>query len=112
MLEQLKKSGFQGSVWPVHPSKGSLGEHTCYQSLDQLPAPPDAAFIGVNRHLTVEIVKHRRLQMLAALDFERIDNSHFQDKVEAAQIEEDPEEVLLRFSCALDEIRAIQIWLG
>lgn len=48
--------GFDGSVWPVHPSRAEIGGHTCFRALADLPAPPDAVFLGVNRHLTVDMV--------------------------------------------------------
>ena len=54
---QLRKSSFEGEIWPVHPTKKKLGQHNCFKSLESLPHPPDAAFIGVNRHRTIEIVR-------------------------------------------------------
>ena len=54
---QLRKSHFDGDIWPVHPTKETLGEHRCFKNLESLPHPPDATFIGVNRHKTIEIIK-------------------------------------------------------
>ena len=54
---QLRKSSFDGEIWPVHPTKKKLGQHKCYANLESLPHPPDASFIGVNRHKTIEIVR-------------------------------------------------------
>ncbi len=48
--------GFQGEVWPVHPTKASIGGLRAYAALADLPRPPDATFIGVNRHATVDVV--------------------------------------------------------
>ncbi len=56
VIEQCRKMGFDGSVWPVHPSRAETGGHTCFRALADLPAPPDAVFLGVNRHLTVDLV--------------------------------------------------------
>ena len=56
VLEQLQKSGFDGGIWPVHPSQSELRGVPCYNSLDKLPGTPDAAFIGVNRKASVGIV--------------------------------------------------------
>ena len=61
---QLEKSLFDGEIWPVHPTKKKLGRHKCYQNLETLPYPPDATFIGVNRHKTIEIV--RKLDSMGA----------------------------------------------
>jgi acyl-CoA synthetase (NDP forming) len=54
--EQCRKMGFQGPVWPVHPTKAEIGGLKAYPSLADLPEAPDATFIGVNRFATVEVV--------------------------------------------------------
>ena len=54
---QLKKSYFDGEIWPVHPRKEKLGEHICFKNLESLPSPPDATFVGVNRFKTIELVQ-------------------------------------------------------
>ena len=56
VIVQCAKMGFDGSVWPVHPTKASIGGMKAYTSLADLPGVPDATFIGVNRHATVEVV--------------------------------------------------------
>ena len=56
VIEQCAKMGFAGPVWPVHPTKAEIGGLKAYVSLADLPEPPDATFIGVNRHATVEVV--------------------------------------------------------
>ena len=61
---QLEKSLFDGEIWPIHPTKKKLGQHKCYENLETLPYPPDATFIGVNRHKTIEIV--RKLDSMGA----------------------------------------------
>ncbi len=48
--------GFDGPVWPVHPTRDEIGGARCYRSLADLPGPPDATFIGVNRHATLDVV--------------------------------------------------------
>ncbi len=63
VIEQCRKMGFEGQVWPVHPAKPEVGGLKAYASLADLPAPPDATFIGVNRFATLEVVKE-----LAAMD--------------------------------------------
>lgn len=57
VIEQCQKLGFQGAVYPVHPSKSEIRGVTAYPSLDALPEVPDAAFIGVNRVATIEVVQ-------------------------------------------------------
>ena len=48
--------GFEGSLWPVHPNKSTVCGLPCYASVDDLPAVPDACFIGVNRKATIDLV--------------------------------------------------------
>ena len=55
-IEQCQKMGFAGPVWPVHPTKSEIGGLSAYASLRELPGVPDATFIGVNRHATVDVV--------------------------------------------------------
>ena len=57
VVEQCQKMGFDGPVWPVHPSRDDIGGVKCYRSLADLPAAPDATFIGVNRHATLGVVQ-------------------------------------------------------
>ena len=56
VIEQCAKMGFKGPVWPVHPTKAEIGGLKAYASLADLPEPPDAVFIGVNRFATIDVV--------------------------------------------------------
>ncbi|MES2435697.1 MAG: acetate--CoA ligase family protein [Pseudomonadota bacterium] len=56
VIEQCRKMGFAGEIWPVHPTKAEIGGLRAYASLADLPHAPDATFIGVNRFATVEVV--------------------------------------------------------
>jgi len=57
VLDQLLKSGFGGDIWPVHPKKTELMGLPCFKDTAHLPGIPDAAFLGVNRNLSVSVVK-------------------------------------------------------
>ena len=57
VIEQCDRMGFAGEIWPVHPTQESVLGRRCYRSVAGLPDAPDAAFVGVNRTLTVEIVR-------------------------------------------------------
>ena len=57
VIEQCDRMGFAGEIWPVHPTQESVLGRRCYRSVVGLPDAPDAAFVGVNRTLTVEIVR-------------------------------------------------------
>jgi len=56
VVEQCRKLGYTGDIWPVHPSRAEMHGIRCFPSVAQLPGVPDVAFIAVNRHLTVEAV--------------------------------------------------------
>ena len=58
VITQCDKFGFDGAIWPVHPNRDEIGGRRCYRLVEDLPDAPDAAFIGVNRDLTIEIVRH------------------------------------------------------
>ena len=56
VVEQCLKAGFAGDLWPVHPNRDSIHGVPAFRSLADLPAAPDAAWIGVNRDATIDIV--------------------------------------------------------
>ncbi len=57
VIKQCIKMGFAGDIWPVHPTKSEIEGVPAYRSVGDLPGAPDATFIGVNRHLTVDVVR-------------------------------------------------------
>jgi len=57
VIEQCRKMGFAGPIWPVHPKRAELAGVPTVARLEDLPGVPDAVFIGVNRHTTVEAVR-------------------------------------------------------
>jgi acyl-CoA synthetase (NDP forming) len=60
VVEQCNKMGYHGDIWPVHPTKDEVHGYRCYRSVADLPAAPDAAFVGVNRTLTIDIMRQLR----------------------------------------------------
>ena len=60
VVRQSLKMGFAGDIWPVHPSKDEVEGVKVYRSVDHLPGAPDAAFVGVNRHLTLDVIRALR----------------------------------------------------
>lgn len=60
VIDQCRRMGFTGEIWPVHPDKPEMQGLRCYPSIEDLPVPPDVAFLGVNCHLTVEMVRALR----------------------------------------------------
>lgn len=56
VIRECRKIGFEGDIWPVHPSKLEVGGMPAFASVDALPTAPDAAFVGVNRFATLEVI--------------------------------------------------------
>lgn len=57
VIEQCDKMGFIGDIWPVHPREDEIFGRRCYRSVAELPSAPDASFVGVNRQLTIGIIR-------------------------------------------------------
>ncbi|WP_043624706.1 acetate--CoA ligase family protein [Ensifer sp. ZNC0028] len=57
VIEQCDKMGFTGEIWPVHPRETEILGRKCYRSVAELPAAPDASFVGINRQLTIDIIR-------------------------------------------------------
>src|SRR5690606_3240179 len=49
--------GFAGQLWVVNPKYDEIAGVKCYPSIADLPEAPDASFIGVNRELTIEVLR-------------------------------------------------------
>ncbi len=56
VVRECRKIGFSGPLWPVHPARREVAGVRAFASPADLPGVPDAVFIGVNRHVTVEVV--------------------------------------------------------
>jgi len=57
LVRQCDRLGFSGEVWPVHPRKTEVRGRRVFRSVAELPGSPDAAYVGVNRNLTIHIVR-------------------------------------------------------
>ena len=57
VARQCERMGFAGEIWPVHPTRAEVEGRKAYGSVADLPGAPDVAFVGVNRHLTIELVR-------------------------------------------------------
>jgi acyl-CoA synthetase (NDP forming) len=54
---QSDRMGYKGEIWPVHPKKTEILGREVFRSVEDLPGSPDAAYVGVNRYLTIDIVR-------------------------------------------------------
>lgn len=57
VIEQCRKMGFAGDIWPVHPKAEEVAGLPAYRDIEALPCAPDASFIGINRLATIDVVK-------------------------------------------------------
>lgn len=57
VIAQCQKIGFQGDIWPVHPKRRNMAGLATFPDIDALPQAPDAAFVGVNRTATIDVVR-------------------------------------------------------
>jgi acyl-CoA synthetase (NDP forming) len=86
---QLRRGGFEGDVWPVHPTRAEVGGYPALRSLADLPRAPDAAFVGVNREATVEVVRNLATMgaggaVCFAAGFAEVGEGALQDRLAAA----------------------------
>jgi acyl-CoA synthetase (NDP forming) len=56
VVEQCLKMNYAGKIWPVHPSRPDVHGVAAFKSVADLPSAPDAAFVAVNRNLTIDII--------------------------------------------------------
>jgi acyl-CoA synthetase (NDP forming) len=57
VIRQSDRMGYKGEIWPVHPKQTEILGRKVYRSVNELPGSPDAAYVGVNRYLTIDIVR-------------------------------------------------------
>ncbi len=56
VVAQLLKSGYRGQIWPVNPKRPDILGVPCFKTIAELPGAPDAAFVGVNREATIDVI--------------------------------------------------------
>ena len=56
-IMQCDRLGFDGEIWPVNPKQSQMAGRTCFASVNELPAVPEAAFIAVPRESTIQVVR-------------------------------------------------------
>jgi acyl-CoA synthetase (NDP forming) len=57
LIRQNDRMAYKGDIWPVHPKKTEVLGRKVYRCVADLPGSPDAAYVGVNRNLTIDIVR-------------------------------------------------------
>lgn len=56
VVTQLRRAGYGGDIWPVHPTRADVGGVPAFADVNALPSAPDCAFIGVNRQATLDVL--------------------------------------------------------
>ncbi|WP_405875247.1 acetate--CoA ligase family protein [Streptomyces sp. NBC_00005] len=56
VIRQCRRIGFDGAVWPVHPTRRTVAGLRAFPDVDALPEAPDATFVAVRREPTVDVV--------------------------------------------------------
>ncbi|WP_298849950.1 acetate--CoA ligase family protein [uncultured Ruegeria sp.] len=56
VIRQSERMGYAGQIWAVHPKASEIAGHRVFGQIEDLPEAPDAVFIGINRHATIEAV--------------------------------------------------------
>ena len=46
-INEAKRRGFRGSIWPVNPNRDYIAGYKCYKSVLDLPYGPDAVFLAI-----------------------------------------------------------------
>ena len=54
---QCAAMGYEGEIWIVNPKHANLAGRPTFASIEDLPEPPDAAFLAVPREATVAVVR-------------------------------------------------------
>ena len=57
VIRQCRKIGFTGEYWPVNPRRSEIEGIACFRSVAELPAAPDASFIGVGPAATISLLR-------------------------------------------------------
>ena len=56
-MGEAVRIGYQGKMWPVNPVRESLGGISCYKTVNDLPAAPDAVFLAIPVTQAISTVK-------------------------------------------------------
>ncbi|SLN34421.1 hypothetical protein ROA7450_01546 [Roseovarius albus] len=56
-INEARRRGFKGDMWAVNPKRDALAGLTCYATLQDLPAAPDAVFLAIPTHAAVAAIQ-------------------------------------------------------
>ena len=55
-INEAKRRGFRGSIWPVNPKRDYIAGYKCYKSVLDLPYGPDAVFLAIPASKTINTI--------------------------------------------------------
>lgn len=56
ILGAARRIGFEGEIFPVHPAGKVIAGQQAYRQIEDWPGRIDAAFVGINRHASVDMI--------------------------------------------------------
>ena len=56
VIQQCRKIGFGGEIWPVNRRRADIAGIPCFQKIEELPDAPDAAFVAIPPDPSIEAV--------------------------------------------------------
>src|ERR1700758_4506426 len=57
VINNLRKLGFGGEIYPVNPRYQEIDGERCYASLGDLPTTPDAVFVAIAAEQTIPVIE-------------------------------------------------------
>ncbi|MBV9519569.1 MAG: acetate--CoA ligase family protein [Hyphomicrobiales bacterium] len=57
VINNLRKLGFGGEIYPVNPRYSEIDGERCYPSLGDLPTTPDAVFVAIAAEQTIPVIE-------------------------------------------------------
>jgi len=61
VINECRRIGYNGQIWPVNPKRKKIAGINCFSSTEKLPYAPDASFIAVPREPAIDIIKTLRI---------------------------------------------------
>lgn len=55
-IKECRRIGYRGEIWPINPHRESIEGIPCFNSVEELPAAPDATFLAVPPEPAIHIV--------------------------------------------------------
>ena len=85
-IKQCQRMGYDGDILPINARRKTMGDIDCFACVEDLPIIPDAAFVGVNREATVDVITALSKMecggaVCFASGFAEADKDHLQQKL-------------------------------